>query len=846
MGREAGVIRTPDQRLRVFVSSSLRELTQERRVLRRAIEGLAMAPVMFELGARPHPPRSLYRAYLEQSDIFVGIYARSYGWIAPGEDVSGLEDEYNLASGIPKLIYLKRTDQREERLEALLDRIRDDDRVSYVVFEDADELAALATTDLATILAEHFDQARRARDDYIERSQDSARGAVTSPPRPLNRLIGRTVEVQRCLTLLTNDHRRVVTLIGPGGIGKTRVALAVAQEAEAAFADGVVFVDLAPIRDPALVIRAIATALGIRDTDDMPLAARLTTALDDRRVLLVLDNVEQVVGAAADLRRLLEHTAVSILATSRVLLRLEGEQPLAVPPLPDVAAVELFAERARGVKPEFELTERNLHDVATVVTALDCLPLAVELAAARVRVLSPAAIAERLDHALPLLAGGSRDHPERQQTMRATIRWSVEMLSGPAKALLLRLGVFRGPFALDAVEWMSQDIDGNGLDLLENLIDSSLVHQRDGSPIAAYGMLATVREYACEELERAGELAQVQQSHAEFYLDLAARAEPELIRSGQAVWVQRLRDEFENLREAGDHLLHTGQADAVAQLVWPLYWFWWVSGRVREATAWIETIRTGRYDASERTRRLAEFYHTVGAIWVEPDPRGISELIALNDYFVGEGDKFAEMFIRNSIALLHMQQPIPETAQADDQLRKAQGLAEQLDSPFLISMALLLRGQVAIARGDVPSSLELFDQSLGAAQESGDVYSRSAALNGLAWVKLATGDVSSAEDLMRQHLVISSTMEHEEGLALAMEGFFAIAAMRGDIPRAGRFLGAADKIRARRGITGPTVFSNHRRILANIEQGPAAKALREAREEGQRAETSVIVEEALG
>ena len=197
MTSRASVIRTPDQRVRVFVSSTLRELAPERRVARAAIERLALAPVMFELGARPHPPRSLYRAYLEQSDIFVGVYWESYGWVAPDEEVSGLEDEYNLAPDIPMLIYVKRSEQRQQHLQSLLDRIRDDDRASYVAFDDAEDLEALLTSDLATLLAERFDEGGRRQTALLSPSPDAASSEFLRPPTPLTRLIGRETDLHR-------------------------------------------------------------------------------------------------------------------------------------------------------------------------------------------------------------------------------------------------------------------------------------------------------------------------------------------------------------------------------------------------------------------------------------------------------------------------------------------------------------------------------------------------------------------------------------------------------------------------------------------------------------------------
>ncbi|HEU0181900.1 MAG TPA: DUF4062 domain-containing protein, partial [Agromyces mariniharenae] len=281
-------IRTPDQRLRVFVSSTLKELEPERRAARAAIERLRLAPVMFELGARPHPPRELYRAYLDQSDVFVGVYWREYGWIAPDEDVSGLEDEWRLAPrGMPRLIYVKHASDREERLTGLLARIRDDDRASYKPFTDAAELAELVEADLATLLAERFDASR------------APAPAATAPapetpsrlPAPYTDAVGRDRELATLLDWVRDDVTRLVTLVGPGGIGKSRLAIEIAHSAGDGF-DRVTFVTLEHLRDGSEVLPTIARALGVRDTGDRPLSEQLGVARAGRRDLIVLDNFE--------------------------------------------------------------------------------------------------------------------------------------------------------------------------------------------------------------------------------------------------------------------------------------------------------------------------------------------------------------------------------------------------------------------------------------------------------------------------------------------------------------------------------------------------------------------------
>src|SRR5215471_15732786 len=406
---ETIAIRTPDQRVRVFVSSTLTELAAERRAVRDAVTRLRLVPVMFELGARPHPPRSVYQAYLAQSQVFVGIYWQSYGWVAPGEQISGLEDEYQLSAGLPRLLYVKSpSPDRERRLTELLARIQDEGGVSYQHFSAAAELQQLVENDLAVLLSERFEVARSGSG-----APDDA-GLSGVLPAPATPLVGREREAAAVEELVVHEGVRLVTLTGPGGVGKSRLAVEAARQLGPGFADGVRFVELAAVRSADLVAPAIATGLGLNTS-----AGRLITDLESylraRRLLLVLDNFEQVLGAAPLLAGLLGAApGLVVLVTSRAVLRLSGEHEFPVPPLPvppagaapdpadlqDYASVQLFVERAHAADPGFELT------------------------AERVRLLPPQALAPRLDERFSLLTGGARDLPERQQTLRNTLEWS--------------------------------------------------------------------------------------------------------------------------------------------------------------------------------------------------------------------------------------------------------------------------------------------------------------------------------------------------------------------------------------------------------------------------------------
>ena len=464
---ETELIRTPDQRLRVFVSSTLRELAAERQAVRDAVTRLRLVPVLFELGARAHPPRQVYRAYLAQSQVFVGVYWQSYGWIAPGEQVSGLEDEYLMAAGLPRLLYVKSpAPEREPRLAAMLDRIREAGDVSYQLFSTATELQRLVENDLAQLLSERFEMAHLPDSGGM-----GAEGMAATLPEPATPLVGRDQEAEAISDLVVREGVRLVTLTGPGGVGKSRLAIETARRLGPGFRDGVRFVGLSAVPSADLVAAAIAAGLGL-STSGGRLLSDLESYLHSRQLLLLLDNFEQVTGAAPLVTTLLGAApGVVALVTSRAVLRVSGEHEFPVPTLPvpqagmsedaasirQYASVQLFAERAHAAAAAFELTSDNAGAVAEICRRLDGLPLAIELAAARVRMLPPQALLARIDDRLGLLTVGPRDLPERQRTLRSTLDWSFDLLSPPEQALFACLGVFAGPFDLRAVEAVSGD-----------------------------------------------------------------------------------------------------------------------------------------------------------------------------------------------------------------------------------------------------------------------------------------------------------------------------------------------------------------------------------------------------
>jgi len=842
----SGGIRTPDQRLRVFVSSTLKELAPERKSARVAVERLHLAPVMFELGARPHPPRDLYRAYLGQSDVFVGIYGDRYGWVAPGETVSGLEDEYNLAPDLPKLIYIREpANKREPRLAELLDRVRDDDGASFKYFSTPQELRKLLESDLATLLAERFD---RSRPEPTGLTGPVDIGPVPPAPAPLTELIGREAELATVDALLQNDRVRLVTLIGPGGIGKSRLAIDLAARAHERGQE-TAFVDLTPVREPTLVPNVIAEALGVLDTGDLPIARKLTTALRQRRMLLVLDNFEQVLAAAPGLTTLLSAApAVTLLVTSRTLLRVSGEHAVEVGPLAlprsrgdhdmgvaDAASVALFVERARAVKPDFEVTPANVDAIAAICVALDGVPLALELAAARSRMLTPAAMLARLDRRLSLLAGGARDLPPRQRTLRSTIDWSTQLLDEPEKRLLAQLGVFAGAFSLEAVEFVASGSSGPEIEPLVGLgalVDNSLVREEDRGGRPYFSLLATVREYALERLEAAGELDETRALHARYFAELARSLEPSLKDGGQREAILLLNDDRDDLRSAARFLLDSADTATLAQFAWSLLIFWWLGGLLGEVRAWMDQLLGSGHALDDRTRARALYFSHSITLWKDPNDRVVPGLSESAELFHRVGDRSGEGLAHLSLALAAIAVRPPDPERADRELERSIRLLREAHDGWGEAMALVTSGRLALVQKSVHVAIERFETSLTLARTNGEDMGIATALQHLGWAQLVLGHTEEAKASFEESLATAARLGHAEGVAYGLEGLTAIAAAQGRAERAGRLLRASESLRRQTGLGGAASFSFHKHYLAPILAGARADELERARTDG--------------
>jgi len=591
-------------------------------------------------------------------------------------------------------------------------------------------------------------------------------------PAPATRLVGRRRELAELRRLLAGGAR-LVTLTGPGGVGKTRLALAAAADLRSAFAGGVAFVPLAPVADAALVPATIAAALGVREGGGRSPAAVAGQVLGGRRLLLVLDNFEHLIEAAASVGEFLAACpGLVVLTTSRAPLRLSGEQEYPVPPLAvprpeqpatgeSVAAneaVALFVQQARAGRPDFALTATNAAAVAEICARLDGLPLAIELAAARVKVLPPGALLARLGQRLPLLAGGPSDQPPRLRTMRDAIGWSYDLLDDEERAVFRRLAVFAGDFALDAAEWVA----GSGwraagaeaaaggqppasLDTVASLVEKSLLQRLDaGGGEPRFGMLATVQEYALERLAAAGEEAAARQAHAGWFLGLAEEAWPTFRqRAGQEAWLHRLEAERGNLRAALRWLDERGDAASRLRLAGALAWFWYIRGPLAEGRSWLEralAVPDADVGGALRVRAM------VGA--------------ALLAHFQGD-DERAEGWLAASLAR-----------------------SPALGDPWLAGFGLLLWGMVAEDRADYDLAEGRFAEALPRFRAAGDRANAALTLTHLGVTAWGRGDVERAKGLYEEALAVQREADDGWGLSISLGYLGLLAGERGDFPGA--------------------------------------------------------------
>jgi len=585
----------------------------------------------------------------------------------------------------------------------------------------------------------------------------------TNLPRAASSFVGRETELKQILAEIEQGGR-LLTLTGPGGSGKTRLALEAATTLVPEYKAGVFWVGFAALRDPALVTPQIAHALGAKDG--------LAEHIGEREMLLLIDNLEQVIEAAPDLSQLLQACPnLTLLCTSRELLRVRGEVEYSVPPLASAEAVSLFCERSR-LEPSDEISE--------LCARLDNLPLAVELAAARTKALTPLQILERLSQRLDLLKGG-RDADPRQQTLRATIEWSYELLSEVERHLFWWLSVFSGGCTLEAAE----EVAGAELDTLQSLVEKSLVRFSN----ARYWMLETVREYALERLERAGEADERRDRHGRFFLALAEEAAKELEGPQQAIWIERLDDDHDNFRAALQHFVILGAADLELRLVAPLWKLWFNLGYWEEARRALEhALASSSAATTDRVKVLQ------GVAWIAYRQDGD---IALSRRLGEEALRLSRQLDDAVLAagslrqLAVAAQAEGEQERATDLLEEAARLSRSVGDLRGIGTATNNLAHIPLLAGDFRRAADLFEKSLSVARQLGNELDRGTALLNLGQAERGLHDYHAAATHLTESLTIARDIGIREAIVEALYALAAVAAGMDEAERAARLVGAA-------------------------------------------------------
>lgn len=654
--------------------------------------------------------------------------------------------------------------------------------------------------------------------------------------------------------LLRDRHVRLVTLTGPGGVGKTRLAIELAARLSAEFPDGVYFVPLADLTDPEAVASAIAWSLGIRVAANQPVIAALLDELPDRDALVVLDNFEQAMSATSLVAALLgAGFRLHLLVTSRSLLHLSGEHQLPVPPLatPDpshsppltklqeMASIRLFTDRARAATGEFVVTRENQSSVATICSRLDGLPLAIELAAARLRHVPLTAIVERLERPLDLLVGGPRDRPERLRSLRAAIAWSYDLLEPSEQALFRRLAIFVGGWTVEAANEIIGSLDDGEMPMLErlsSLVDDTLVTRTSGArDESRFSMLETIREFGLEQLQQSEEWDEISRRHGDYFQALAEQAKPLLYGPEQATWLARLAAEHDNLRAVFARCLEMGNADTILRLGVALWYFWAQRGHLTEGRTLLKRGLALKGDVEDSVRANAiyqlgnlaldlndyaearMYFQESLEAWRNINEDGVAS--ALNGLGIVARDTGdygdARRHLNEALAIWSARDDLSGVAVAEHNLghvatiegnyeqarshnERALRLRRQLEDADGVAYSLWALGTTARLTGDLGTAKARLRESVGLFRELGDRQGEAFVLRGLAGVAERAGDDLEALNLFRESLTLRQSLGEHNGIVECIEGIAAIAARRGYLEQAVSLLGATE---ARRSLT---------------------------------------------
>ncbi len=630
-----------------------------------------------------------------------------------------------------------------------------------------------------------------AHEDLTDRSHNSA--SRDNLPMPATRLVGRQSMLAAIAAWLQRDEVRLITLTGPGGVGKTRLAIQTGHNLVTAFRDGVVFVDLAPIRAAGLASIAIADALGLREgADNRPLLEYMAGELREKQLLLVIDNFEHLIEAAPVLSALLAKAPqLKILSTSREVLHLQGEfefavSPLHLPsrptehqqPIAEVESVQLFIQQARAVQPYFSLTEAVKEHIAEICIHLDGLPLAIELAAARTKILDVATIAARLQERFALLQHGPRDAPVRHQTLQNAIDWSYNLLNPEEQTLCCRLALFVGGCTLDAIEAVCPPNNGTiaTLDLVTSLVDKSLLMRQGGNGQGPrFIQLETILAYGRQKLRELGELEGTQAAHAHYFLALAERAEPMLFGREQQSWLEILGQEHDNLRAALTWSIEQGQASVAARLGFALWHFWYIRAHHLEGMRWLEQILSLPLSTAERARGL------YGAGMLARRLRDDQTVaLNLNDALCLFRQLEDEYYIASALRVVGFTDyRMGKMSSAQQKLEEALTLFKQLNNVEGVAVTLLNLAYICHNQGNYAAGVPLLEESLAIRRRTGNQHGIANCLDALGMIQMYRGNLATAKLLLTESCTIYAALGNKQASGIPVDILGSIAYLEG-------------------------------------------------------------------